>query len=97
MKGFAQNLLKVSHALNVFEWMVVLGVALIPVIAVQFIAMFYIGLAVLSIMIFFVSFAVWDYRRTKTKKQREKKAGHYSLVAIYILASSILSISYLVG
>jgi hypothetical protein len=95
--GLAHNISKFSQSLRLHEWLLLVLVAITPIITVRLISMFYIGLVVFGLVISYGVFAVWDYSRAATKKQRSKKAQHYTLVSGLIVASFFVSIVYLMS
>lgn len=97
MKALAHGFLKFTNNLSILEWIAIITVGVAPILAIRVVSMFYVGLVIFVSIFVFLTYASWDYLHSTAKKQREKKARHYSQVAIYLFASFVMSILYLAG
>lgn len=100
MKGAAKQWQRISGVLNPIEWLVVLGTPLLIVVAIRFLAAFYIGISILSIMSCYIVLVAWDYNRAQNLKKQDKRKKvtprfHFQQTLRYSALALVLAFIYL--
>ncbi len=100
MRGALQSTPKLFNRLNPVEWFIVLAMPLIVIIAIRFLAAFYIGMTLLGLITAYLVLVAWDYNRyAKIKKQNKRKKVvrkfHFVQTLRYGLLALVLAFIYL--
>ena len=100
MKGAAQQLHKFNTKLNPVEWFVVFAIPVFLIVAIRFLAVFYIGLSVIILVLFYSLLAALDYRhyqqlKSKHKRKKINTKFNFSQTLRYGLLGLFLAFIYL--
>lgn len=68
-----QQLLRVRHHLNFAEWFIVIVVPAMIIVAIRYVAVFYIGLAIMLIILAYCGVISYEYLRLKKVNKRRRK------------------------
>lgn len=94
------QLLRFRYQLNFAEWVIVLAIPLVLIFAIKFVAMFYIGLALILVILAYIVTALFEHVQVKKVNKNRRKhfvkpRFHYGAMLGYGLVSFILSVAYL--
>lgn len=95
-----QQLLRFRYQLNIAEWVIVVSIPLVMILAIRYVALFYIGLALTLVILAYIFTTLYEYYQLKKINKRRRKnfehsKFHYSKMILYGLASFVLSFVYL--
>lgn len=95
-----QQLLKFRYQLNLAEWVIVFSIPLVMILAIRYVAVFYIGLALILVMLAYFTATLYEYYQLKRVNRKRRKhfvetRFHYGTMILYGLASFVLSTLYL--
>lgn len=95
-----QQLLRLRHHLNLAEWFIVFVVPLMIIIAIRFVAVFYIGLAILLVIFAYCSAVGYEHFRLKRVNQKRRKhfeqsRFHSFAMTGYSMVALVLAIAFL--
>ena len=95
-----QHLLKLRTQLNVAEWLIVFAIPFVMIVPIRHVAIFYVGLALILVVMAYAGTASYDYSPTSKINQKRRKnlvepQFHYLKMLLYGLVSFMLSFMYL--